>query len=85
MAFIASHRESGFIAQEVEDAANKSGFTFSGVDKPINSGALYGLRYADFVVPLVKAVQEQQVIIDEQNKKIAMLIKDIQEIKAKIH
>jgi uncharacterized coiled-coil protein SlyX len=35
-------------------------------------------------VPLVKAVQEQQKIIEEQNKKIDMLLKEIQKIKDKL-
>jgi hypothetical protein len=48
----------GFIAQEVEKAADELGYEFSGVDKPQNEHSLYGLRYAEFVVPLVKAVQE---------------------------
>jgi hypothetical protein len=50
--------ETGFIAQEVEAAANELGYEFSGVDKPQNETDLYGLRYAAFTVPLVKAVQE---------------------------
>lgn len=54
----------GFIAQEVEQAANQIGYNFSGVDKPKNDKGIYGLRYAEFVVPLVKAVQEQQQMID---------------------
>ena len=33
--------EYGFIAQEVEFAANKAGFTFSGVDKPKNEKDLF--------------------------------------------
>jgi len=66
----ATHRETGFIAQEVEQAANKTGFNFSGVDKPTNDKALYGLRYSDFVVPLVKAVQEQQQIIETLQKQV---------------
>lgn len=49
---------SGFIAQEVEAAATKLNFTFSGVDKPQTKDGLYGLRYDNFVMPLVKAVQE---------------------------
>ena len=49
---------SGFIAQEVEQAAKESGYEFSGVDKPGNENDFYSLRYSDFVVPLVKAVQE---------------------------
>ena len=47
----------GFIAQEVEDAAQSIGYDFSGVDKPQNDNDFYGLRYAEFTVPLVKAVQ----------------------------
>ncbi len=49
---------SGFIAQEVELAAKNTGYDFSGVDAPKNKNDFYGLRYAEFVVPLVKAVQE---------------------------
>jgi hypothetical protein len=48
----------GFIAQEVEATAQKLNYNFSGVDKPKDKDGLYGLRYSDFVVPLVKAVQE---------------------------
>jgi hypothetical protein len=62
----ATQRQSGFIAQEVEKAAGEVGFTFSGVDKPTNDKALYGLRYSDFVVPLVKAVQE----LDSENRNL---------------
>lgn len=54
---------SGFIAQEVDAAAAKSGYDFSGVDK---SGNIMGLRYAEFVVPLTKAVQE----LDDNNKNL---------------
>jgi hypothetical protein len=50
---------SGFAAQEVEQAAKDAGYAFSGIDKPKNDNDFYGLRYGDFVVPLVKAVQEQ--------------------------
>jgi trimeric autotransporter adhesin len=60
----------GFVAQEVEKAAKETGFNFSGVDAPKNETDLYGLRYAEFVVPLVKAVQEQQQQIEVLNKKI---------------
>lgn len=46
---------SGFLAQEVDAVAQQIGYDFSGVDK---SGDLMGLRYAEFVVPIVKSVQE---------------------------
>lgn len=63
----------GFVAQEVEQAAKESGYEFSGVDKPQNENDLYGLRYSEFVVPLVKAVQEQQQMMEEMKKRIGAL------------
>ena len=63
-------RYSGFIAQEVETIAKKLGYEFSGIDAPKNENDFYGLRYAEFVVPLVKAVQEQQLIIDIQKTRL---------------
>ena len=59
---------SGFIAQEVETAANEAGYDFSGIAKPQNEKCHYGLRYAQFTVPLVKAVQEQQAEIEALKK-----------------
>ncbi|MGB8192999.1 MAG: tail fiber domain-containing protein [Chitinophagaceae bacterium] len=63
-------RRSGFIAQEVEDAAMRTGYDFSGIIKPKTDKEHYSLSYDAFVVPLVKAVQEQQAVIDAQQKKI---------------
>jgi trimeric autotransporter adhesin len=65
--------QTGFIAQEVEMTAKKLGYDFSGVDKPKNENDMYGLRYAEFVVPLVKAVQEQQKLIETLQSKITLL------------
>lgn len=65
----------GFIAQEVAKAADDAGYNFSGVDQPKNDKDLYGLRYAEFVVPLVKAVQE----LSQQNEELQ---KQITELKA---
>ncbi|HJW29507.1 MAG TPA: tail fiber domain-containing protein, partial [Saprospiraceae bacterium] len=65
---------SGFIAQEVEQAANSLQYNFSGVDKPHDADKqTYALRYSDFVVPLVKAIQEQQAEIDALLQRIAVL------------
>jgi hypothetical protein len=66
-------RYSGFIAQEVEQAAKEVGYDFSGVDAPDNDRDPYGLRYAEFVVPLTKAMQEQQKIIELLKLKIEQL------------
>jgi len=64
---------SGFIAQEVEQAENESGFTSSIVSKPENSNEIYALSYAEIVVPLVKAVQELSKRQDSLNAVIANL------------
>ena len=74
----------GFIAQEVEEAAQSLGFEFSGVDKPKNKNDYYGLRYAEFVVPLVKAVQEQQKMIEKQKAQIAAQKAENDKIKAQL-
>jgi len=68
----------GFIAQEVERAAKECGYDFSGVD---NGGKIMGLRYAQFVVPLVKAVQEQQEQIERQGDEIERLKAENQKMK----
>ena len=58
-------KHSGFLAQQVEQAAKEAGYDFDGVThKPKNDKELYSLSYASFVVPLVKAVQEQQQQIE---------------------
>jgi len=64
---------SGFIAQDVEAIAKSVGYDFSGVDVPKNDKDLYGIRYAEFVVPLVKAIQEQQIMIEQLKKEIELL------------
>lgn len=74
---------SGFVAQEVEQAAKDAGYDFSGVDKPKNANDLYGLRYSEFVVPLVKAMQEQQRMIEELKKQNAELEKRIKALENK--
>jgi len=75
-------RFTGFIAQEVEAAAQKIGYDFSGVDKPANDKSFYGLRYATFVVPLVQGMQEQQEIIEEQADAIGDLASEISRVKS---
>jgi hypothetical protein len=63
----------GFVAQDVEAAAKSLGYNFSGVQAPKNDGDVYSLSYAEFVVPLVKAVQEQQAMIAELQKRNQLL------------
>src|SRR5690554_1494383 len=66
-------RQTGFLAQEVERVAQEIGYEFDGVNKPQNDRDNYTLAYSTFVVPLVKAVQEQQALIESQNARIAEL------------
>ena len=60
----------GFVAQDVAAAASSINYDFSGVDKPKNDKDIYGLRYSDFVIPLVKAVQELSKMNDSKDAKI---------------
>lgn len=74
---------SGFIAQDVEQAAKKIGYNFSGVDVPSTPEGQYGIRYAEFVVPLVKAVQELNGKFTEQQQINLELIKTMEDLKLK--
>lgn len=57
-------RHTGFIAQEVDSLAQALGFEFSGVHRPTEPTDHFTIGYEQFVVPLVKAVQEQQVQLE---------------------
>ena len=74
-------RHNGFIAQEVEKAAKETGYEFDGVVAPKNNKEVYGLSYSQFVVPLVKAVQEQQVLIEELKKEVELLKMEVGKLK----
>lgn len=77
-------RFSGFLSQQVENAAIESGYSFSGVDKPQDVNGLWGLRYAEFTVPLVKAVQEQQQMIEELKHSLQLLQEENRALKNRI-
>ncbi len=63
--------ESGFIAQEVEEVMQNTGYDFNGLIVPKNTETdNYKISYEKFVVPLVKAVQEQQEIIESLQQQI---------------
>lgn len=65
--------QTGFVAQDVEKIAKSIGYDFSGVD--VDELGVYGLRYAEFVVPLVKAVQELSEQAEKQQEQIKQLVK----------
>ncbi|HVX25716.1 MAG TPA: tail fiber domain-containing protein [Parafilimonas sp.] len=71
----------GFLAQEVDKAAQKINYDFSGVDK---SGSLMGLRYSDFVVPLVKAVQELSKMNNSKDSAMADMQSEIENLKSEM-
>ena len=58
----------------MEAIVKKTGYVFSGVDAPENENDPYGIRYAAFVVPLVKAVQELSAEVQEQREQIQLLL-----------
>jgi translation initiation factor 6 (eIF-6) len=60
----------GFLAQDVEAAAKKINYDFSGIDK---SGELMGLRYSSFVMPIVKSIQELDDRDERQEERVKYL------------
>jgi hypothetical protein len=77
-------RYTGFIAQEVETAVETLDFDFSGVVAPTSDADHYSLRYAEFVVPLVKATQEQQNYITELEEEVTILKEEMDALKATV-
>ncbi len=74
-------RHNGFIAQEVEQAAKKLNYNFDGIHKPADENDNYSISYSQFVVPMVKAIQEQQVLIEklmEENKQLKERIEKVE-------
>ncbi len=65
-----SIRYTGLIAQDVELAAKRIGYDFSGVDVPSDDSGFYSLKYAELVVPLVQATKE---LISTQDSLIRLL------------
>lgn len=73
-------RQTGFVAQEVYQLTKKTGYDFSGVVAPKNETDYYTIKYAEFVVPLVKAVQELSAKVESQQNIINLLLeKELEE------
>ena len=68
----------GFIAQNVRDLFPRLTTDIAWKDK----GTRLGVNYSLLVVPAIKAIQEQQEIIDQQEKNIQSLIKRIEALEA---
>lgn len=75
-------KEFGFIAQEIETTLNKYGATNTGIISKDDKG-MYGLRYNDFIAPMVKAIQQLNAKNEAQEKQIAALLLLVQKMAEK--
>lgn len=85
---VKERKQIGFLAQEVEQAAQAAGFDFPGLETPKTDKDVYSLRYADFIIPLVKAVQEQQVQLEQKEQKIQALeakLKSLEQLETRLN
>ena len=73
----------GFIAQEIDSILTKLNIkSFSGVSKPENTeGGYYTVSYSTFVVPLVNAVKELDVLNEKLKVKSEKLEAELEKIK----
>ena len=71
----------GFIAQEVEQVVKKNGYHFNGVHVPASETDNYSITYDEFVVPLVKAMQQLNAKMEQLAKENELLKKELNDIK----
>ena len=71
--------EYGFIAQEVEETLANAGATNTGMITKDDEG-MYSLRYNDMIAPMVKAIQDQQAMIESLKAQNQELIQRIEKI-----
>jgi len=71
---------SGFIAQDVEQIAKLLNTSFSGVVAPKNEQDFYSVRYAEFVVPIVNSIQEQQKMIEDLKIENKALLEEFEKL-----
>lgn len=74
--------EYGFIAQELQETLKNNGVTSSGIVSEADDSTL-SVRYNDLFAPLVKAVQEQQKLIEDQQAMILKLQQKVDELAKK--
>lgn len=76
---------SGLIAQDVEEILESLNCGFSGLVKPQNDADFYSIRYAEFVIPLINAVKEQQQQIEKLEEKNDLLEIKMKELEKKMN
>lgn len=82
LAQLSSIRTTGFIAQDLEKTIKETGFSsFSAVHAPANETDNYSVSYDQFVVPLVKSVQELNKKIEDLELTLAALKKQLEQNK----
>ena len=64
--------EYGVIAQELEASLQKFGANTNGIITKDDEG-MYSVRYNDLIAPMIKAIQEQQTMINELKAEIQTL------------
>lgn len=70
----------GMISQDIEETLSDLGMTamdFAGFckdEKEDKSGYIYGLRYEEFIAPMIKTIQMQQKEIDELKAQVKLLL-----------
>ena len=65
----------GLVAQEVKEVMNELNVDFAGyLDSKVDGGEdVLSLGYAEFIAPMIKAIQQQQQIIEQLQKEIELL------------
>jgi phage-related tail fiber protein len=65
----------GLVAQEVKEVMNELNVDFAGyLDSKIDGGEdVLSLGYAEFIAPMIKAIQQQQHMIEQLQKEIELL------------
>lgn len=74
----------GFLAQDVEKISKELDFNFDGLHAPDSNKDHYSLAYSQFVMPLVKGMQEQQQLIEELKTENNTLKSQISSINAQL-
>jgi hypothetical protein len=78
-------KNTGLIAQELEEALKKIGYDFSGLHIPQNDKDNYSIAYDNFIPVVIRALQELDAKNKEQEKTIAELKKQLIELNEKIN
>ena len=73
----------GLIAQEVEKLVKAKGYKLDLVHSPTNQTDNYSIAYGELITPVIKAIQEQQRLINDQKKQIDTLTERIKKLENK--